>query len=234
MPLAPSHLTCRSARCCRTPPLPASPGAADSLHSETTTCSIHLLWNAVTSFHTNWTPCVLSPELNMFGMLSWWNAQLMECSADGMLSWWNAQLMECSADGMLSWWNAQLIRTVCPSSQHSVSKALLYLSKAKTKIHTKTDIPHQNWKQCSSLYFAQNAGNISENDCAAVDHFSIVPFWALFTLDCERVTAAYRLFNIRQSGVLAALFGCYMADVTWCCCHLGKHSLYTIQPGTSL
>ena len=32
----------------------------------------------------------------------------------------------------------------------------------------------------------------------------------------------------------AALFGCYMAGITWNCCHLSTTSVYTIQPCTSL
>ena len=40
--------------------------------------------------------------------------------------------------------------------------------------------------------------------------------------------------DIHQSGVLAALFGCYMAGAAWNCCHLGTHAVYTIQPCISL
>ena len=40
--------------------------------------------------------------------------------------------------------------------------------------------------------------------------------------------------NISRSGVHTALLGCYMADVTWNCCHLGAHSAYTIQPCTRI
>ena len=36
------------------------------------------------------------------------------------------------------------------------------------------------------------------------------------------------LFSIHRSGVLTALFGCYMAGATWNCCRLGARSLYTI------
>ena len=38
----------------------------------------------------------------------------------------------------------------------------------------------------------------------------------------------------RRSGVLTALFGCYMAGATWNCCRLCADSVYTIQPCTSL
>ena len=43
-----------------------------------------------------------------------------------------------------------------------------------------------------------------------------------------------RLWICHWSGVLTVLFGCYMAGATWSCCHLGTHSVYTIQPCTSL
>ena len=41
-------------------------------------------------------------------------------------------------------------------------------------------------------------------------------------------------FSTHRSGVLTMLFGRYMAGATWNCCCLGAHSVYTIQPGTSL
>ena len=34
--------------------------------------------------------------------------------------------------------------------------------------------------------------------------------------------------NIHQSGVLTALFGCYMAGAMWNCCHLGTCYVYMI------
>ena len=42
------------------------------------------------------------------------------------------------------------------------------------------------------------------------------------------------VFYIHRSGVLTALFGCYMAGATWNCSRFGAHSLYAIQPCTSL
>ena len=47
--------------------------------------------------------------------------------------------------------------------------------------------------------------------------------------------AFYSVFlNVHRSGVLTALFGCYMADTMWNYCCLNAHSVYTIQPCTSL
>ena len=40
--------------------------------------------------------------------------------------------------------------------------------------------------------------------------------------------------TIHPSGVLTALFGCYMMVSCENCCHLGAPSVYTIQPCTSL
>ena len=58
---------------------------------------------------------------------------------------------------------------------------------------------------------------------------------ALVTCDSEWVTSLFIVhLDIHQSGVLAALFGCYMAGATWNCCHLGTHAVYTIQPCISL
>ena len=37
-------------------------------------------------------------------------------------------------------------------------------------------------------------------------------------------------FLIHWSGVLTALFGCYVAGIMWNCCLFGAHSVYTIQP----
>ena len=43
------------------------------------------------------------------------------------------------------------------------------------------------------------------------------------------------IFNIHQSAVLTALFGCCVAGATWnWCCRLGVSSVYTIRPCTSL
>ena len=39
-------------------------------------------------------------------------------------------------------------------------------------------------------------------------------------------------FNSHRSGVLAVLFGCYMAGATWNCCRLGARSIYTIHQFT--
>ena len=44
----------------------------------------------------------------------------------------------------------------------------------------------------------------------------------------------WHIFNIHQSGVLTALFGCYMAGATWSCCSLSTCSVHTIQLCTSL
>ena len=40
----------------------------------------------------------------------------------------------------------------------------------------------------------------------------------------------FSVLNIHQSGVLAAPFGCYVADAMWNHCCLSTHSVYTIQP----
>ena len=40
--------------------------------------------------------------------------------------------------------------------------------------------------------------------------------------------------NHHPSGAFTALFGCYMAGTMSNCCHLGAHSVYTIQPCTGL
>ena len=51
----------------------------------------------------------------------------------------------------------------------------------------------------------------------------------LVTCDSEWATIVFHgaFFNIHQSGVLTALFGCYMAGAKWSCCRLGARSLYT-------
>ena len=61
-------------------------------------------------------------------------------------------------------------------------------------------------------------------------------YWALAVCDSEWVTVAFysAFFNIHQSGVLTALFCCYMAGSTWNCCRLSACSVYTIHQCTSL
>ena len=46
--------------------------------------------------------------------------------------------------------------------------------------------------------------------------------WALVMCDYQWVTVAFygEFLNGHQSGVLTALFSCYMASATWNCCHL--------------
>ena len=76
-----------------------------------------------------------------------------------------------------------------------------------------------------------------------VDHFHTVLLSALKQTHCTNVAcdskwvtvALYNVFlNNHQSGVLTALFGCYVASAMWNHCHLGAPSVYTIQPCTSL
>ena len=43
-----------------------------------------------------------------------------------------------------------------------------------------------------------------------------------------------RVFNIHRSGILTALFGCYIACATSNCCRLSARSVYIIQPCASL
>ena len=55
---------------------------------------------------------------------------------------------------------------------------------------------------------------------------AILSSWAdslLVACDSKLVTVAFysAFLNTRWSGVCTALFGCYMAGVTWNCCHLG-------------
>ena len=74
------------------------------------------------------------------------------------------------------------------------------------------------------------------------DRFYIESFSALAQTHCAHlvilsgVTVAFHsaFWNTHRSGVLTALFGCYMACATWNCCHLGASFANTIQPCTSL
>ena len=63
-----------------------------------------------------------------------------------------------------------------------------------------------------------------------IDRFYIALFSALEQTHRALIT----LFNIHRSGVLVALFGCYMAGATWNRCCIGALSVHTIQPCTSL
>ena len=59
----------------------------------------------------------------------------------------------------------------------------------------------------------------------------------LVTYDSEWVTSAFygTFLNSHRSCVLTALLlGCCMVGATWSCCHLGAHSVRTIQPRISL
>jgi len=57
--------------------------------------------------------------------------------------------------------------------------------------------------------------------------------WPLLSLisDCSFTLC---ILSIHWSGVLAMLFGCYMAEAAQNCCCLSESSVYIIQPRTSL
>ena len=73
------------------------------------------------------------------------------------------------------------------------------------------------------------------------DRFYIVLFSALEQTHCTHVacdsewmTVSFysAFFNIHQSDVVAAIFGCCMAGATWNRCRIGASSVYTIQSCT--
>ena len=43
---------------------------------------------------------------------------------------------------------------------------------------------------------------------------------------CRLYSFIARIFCTHRSGVLTALFGCYVTGATWNCCHLGAGSVY--------
>ena len=59
-------------------------------------------------------------------------------------------------------------------------------------------------------------------------HFTLV------VCNSEWVTVALHCVSEYPPKWFPALFGCYMAGITWNCCHLSATSVYTIQPCTSL
>ena len=65
---------------------------------------------------------------------------------------------------------------------------------------------------------------------SVTDHFYVQAHCAHVTCDSEQVTVTFysATLNVRQSGVLTALFGCLH------CCHLSTHSMDTIQPCTNV
>ena len=61
--------------------------------------------------------------------------------------------------------------------------------------------------------------------------FSALEQTAIVACDSEWVISLlWFILNIHWSIVLIVLFDCYMAGAVWNCCHLGTHSVYTIQP----
>ena len=54
------------------------------------------------------------------------------------------------------------------------------------------------------------------------------------TCDSQWLKLFIVFLNVHQSDVLTTLFGCYMAGAMWSYCCLSAHSVYTIQPCTSL
>ena len=81
-----------------------------------------------------------------------------------------------------------------------------------------------NLVYCS--FFSLNTAYIVLFLCSWADSLCSCCMW-FWMSDCS-------LFNIHQSGVPTALFGCCMAGSMWSCCHLGTSSVYTSQLCTSL
>ena len=96
-------------------------------------------------------------------------------------------------------------------------------------------------KRCNSFNAFQNLSEIDSYCPVSEDLYTVVDseqtlrschIWSsVSTSNCNLFSA---LLTICRSGVLTALFGCYMADTTWNRCRLGSRSVYTMQPCTSL
>jgi len=108
------------------------------------------------------------------------------------------------------------------SSKHNTASQWTNKKLAQKYMHKKQDLGNT-----TSSEFWQDNDYDQVNTYYINDH----PFHS--TVLCSTAPTAPML-NMHQSGVLTALFGCYMAGATWNCCHLGTCSVYTIQPCTSL
>ena len=65
-----------------------------------------------------------------------------------------------------------------------------------------------------------------------VNHFHTVLLSALKQTHCTNVACDSKWVTVafyKTYWILTALFGCWMAGVTWNCCHLGTSSVYTIN-----
>ena len=85
-------------------------------------------------------------------------------------------------------------------------------------------------------FFPLHVQNWLSNRFYSIALFSAVRQTHCALVACQWMTMAYtaHFLNIHRSGVLTALFCCYMVNATWSCCHLAAGSVYTILPRTSL